>query len=108
MTTVAQKIEVRNSFIDATASRSMEEFMPNGVVCPDLSGKTALVAELGADNLHTEIAGLTDIEALRGEIGRIKDRCGPAQVPVNNAAHHERQRRWMTPRNIGTGGSRSI
>jgi len=37
-----------------------------------------------------EHAELTDIEALRAAVGRIRDAFGPIQVLVNNAAHDER------------------
>lgn len=37
-----------------------------------------------------EHADLTDIAALKAAVGRIRDRLGPIQVLVNNAAHDER------------------
>jgi len=49
----------------------------------------ALAAELG-DGVRFEHADLTDIEALRAAIGRIRDAFGPVGVLVNNAANDER------------------
>lgn len=51
-----------------------------------------LAAELSANGheVHFEYADLRDITALRAPISRVKDRFGPAQVLVNNAAHDER------------------
>ena len=51
-----------------------------------------LVRELtdrGLD-VHFECADLTDIEALRAAIGRIRNRLGPIQILINNAAHDDR------------------
>jgi D-xylose 1-dehydrogenase len=51
-----------------------------------------LAAELGAGGARVdfECADLVDIEALRRAVTRLRDRLGPFQVLVNNAAHDER------------------
>jgi NAD(P)-dependent dehydrogenase (short-subunit alcohol dehydrogenase family) len=51
-----------------------------------------LVGELTAAgaNVHFEHCDLTDIAALRGAIGRVREKNGPIGVLVNNAAHDER------------------
>ncbi len=51
-----------------------------------------LVRELTGHGLDVrfEHADLTDITALRNAVGRIRDRLGPIQILVNNAAHDER------------------
>ncbi|WP_201831441.1 SDR family NAD(P)-dependent oxidoreductase [Microvirga zambiensis] len=51
-----------------------------------------LVRELTGRGLdaHFEYADLTDIEALRAAIGRIRNRLGPIQILINNAAHDDR------------------
>lgn len=53
---------------------------------------TALAVELNAGGgvVQAEVADLTDVEALRAAIGRIRAGLGPVQVLVNNAAHDER------------------
>ena len=52
----------------------------------------ALAAELSGKGhkVHFEQADLRDIEALRAAVARVRDRLGPVQVLVNNAAHDER------------------
>ncbi len=52
----------------------------------------ALVRELQASGVtaHFEACDLTHIAALRGAIGAIRERLGPIQVLVNNAANDER------------------
>ena len=52
----------------------------------------ALVRELQASGAtaHFEACDLTHIAALRGAIGAIRERLGPIQVLVNNAANDER------------------
>ena len=52
----------------------------------------ALAAELGNQGaqVHFEQADLLDIAALRAAIGRVRERFGPIQILVNNAAHDER------------------
>jgi NAD(P)-dependent dehydrogenase (short-subunit alcohol dehydrogenase family) len=52
----------------------------------------ALVGELaGAGrHVHFEHADLTDIAALRTAIATVRNRLGPVQVLINNAAHDER------------------
>lgn len=51
-----------------------------------------LVQELTDRSLSVrfEHADLTDIEALRSAIGRIREAIGPIQILINNAAHDER------------------
>ncbi len=49
----------------------------------------ALAAELG-EQVHFEHADLTDIDALRAAIAAIRDRHGPVDVLVNNAARDDR------------------
>ncbi|MBN8943380.1 MAG: SDR family oxidoreductase [Rhizobiales bacterium] len=49
----------------------------------------ALAAELGGQ-VHFELADLTDIDALRAAIAAIRDRHGPIDVLVNNAARDDR------------------
>ena len=57
----------------------------------DLDGKAsaALAADLG-DAVSFELCDLRDIDALRAGIGALRDRLGPAQVLVNNAARDDR------------------
>ncbi|BCM84725.1 SDR family NAD(P)-dependent oxidoreductase [Methylobacterium indicum] len=52
----------------------------------------ALASELEGDGLSVafEHADVTDIPALKSAIGRIRDRFGPVDVLMNNAAHDER------------------
>jgi NAD(P)-dependent dehydrogenase (short-subunit alcohol dehydrogenase family) len=52
----------------------------------------ALAGELAASGatVHFEHADLTDITALRAAIGRVRERFGPVEILVNNAAHDER------------------
>jgi NAD(P)-dependent dehydrogenase (short-subunit alcohol dehydrogenase family) len=52
----------------------------------------ALVSELtGAGSaVYFEQADLTDIQALRAAVARLREQVGPIQVLVNNAAHDER------------------
>jgi NAD(P)-dependent dehydrogenase (short-subunit alcohol dehydrogenase family) len=52
----------------------------------------ALVAELEAEGhaVHFEKADLTDIDATRAAIERIRETLGPVQMLVNNAAHDQR------------------
>lgn len=52
----------------------------------------ALVAALAkeAGEVHFEAADLTDIAALRAAIARVRERFGPIQILINNAAHDER------------------
>jgi NAD(P)-dependent dehydrogenase (short-subunit alcohol dehydrogenase family) len=51
-----------------------------------------LVGELTAAgaSVHFEHCDLTDIAALRGAIGRVREKIGSIRVLVNNAAHDER------------------
>jgi len=51
-----------------------------------------LAQELTERNLsvHYEYADLTDIEALRGAVRRIRETLGPVEILVNNAAHDQR------------------
>jgi D-xylose 1-dehydrogenase len=51
-----------------------------------------LAGELSAKGhtVHFECANLRDITALRASIARVRDKLGPVQVLVNNAAHDER------------------
>ena len=57
----------------------------------DLDGEAsaALAADLG-DAVSFELCDLRDIDALRAGIGALRDRLGPAQVLVNNAARDDR------------------
>ena len=57
----------------------------------DLDGEAsaALAADLG-DAVSFELCDLRDIDALRAVIGALRDRLGPAQVLVNNAARDDR------------------
>ena len=57
----------------------------------DLDGKAsaALAADHG-DAVSFELCDLRDIDALRAGIGALRDRLGPAQVLVNNAARDDR------------------
>lgn len=59
-------------------------------IARDVSEK--LVRDLTGKNLDVrfEHADLTDIEALRNAVGRIRDVLGPIQILINNAAHDER------------------
>ena len=54
----------------------------------------ALAASLsnGGRTVHFEQADLTDITALRSAIAKIRERFGPINVLINNAAHDERHR----------------
>ncbi|MBN9432642.1 MAG: SDR family oxidoreductase [Bosea sp.] len=57
----------------------------------DEIGSKALVAALeGEGTVHFERCDLTDIEALRAAIGRVRERLGPITILINNAAHDER------------------
>jgi len=54
----------------------------------------ALVEELHGQAVHFEQADLTDVEALRGAIARIRSAFGPITALINNAAHDERHK-WQ-------------
>lgn len=69
----AQKCKV--AFIDIAKG-------PSEALAADLTGRGLSV--------RFEHADLTDIEALRGAIRRVRDSLGPIQVLVSNAAHDER------------------
>jgi NAD(P)-dependent dehydrogenase (short-subunit alcohol dehydrogenase family) len=58
----------------------------------DIKDSQPLADEIGGQggSVRFEKADLTDIEALRAAIGRIRDAFGPVQVLINNAAHDER------------------
>jgi NAD(P)-dependent dehydrogenase (short-subunit alcohol dehydrogenase family) len=58
----------------------------------DIKESQGLADELNrrGGSVRFEHADLTDIAALRGAVGRIRDAFGPIQVLVNNAAHDER------------------
>ncbi|MCX5478630.1 SDR family NAD(P)-dependent oxidoreductase [Kaistia geumhonensis] len=57
----------------------------------DETGSRALVAELeGEGTVHFEPCDITDIEALRAAIGRVREHLGPITILINNAAHDER------------------
>ena len=55
----------------------------------DDEASAALAADLG-DAVSFELCDLRDIDALRAGIGALRDRLGPAQVLVNNAARDDR------------------
>ncbi len=50
---------------------------------------TALAAELGS-HVRFEKADVTDIEALRQAIARLREAHGPIEILINNAAHDDR------------------
>jgi D-xylose 1-dehydrogenase len=58
----------------------------------DIKDSQPLVDEVSGQggSVRFEKADLTDIEALRAAIGRIREAFGPVQVLINNAAHDER------------------
>jgi D-xylose 1-dehydrogenase len=58
----------------------------------DIKESQSLADELNAEGgtVRFERADLTDVEALRGAIGRIRSDLGPVQILINNAAHDER------------------
>lgn len=55
----------------------------------DEAGSSALKAELG-DNVDFEICDLRDIEGFKSAIAKLRERVGPADVLINNAARDDR------------------
>ena len=55
----------------------------------DEGASAELVAEVG-DNVTFEVCDLRDIDAMRGAISKLRERLGPFNVLVNNAARDDR------------------
>ena len=78
----------------ATVRRFAEQGSKVGFVDIAAQASRALVEDLvgAGGTVHFEEADVTDIDALKGAIDRIRRRLGPITVLINNAAHDQRHK----------------
>ena len=78
----------------ATVRRFAQQGSKVGFIDIAAQASRALVEDIagGGGTVHFEEADITDIEALKAAIGRVRDRFGPITVLINNAAHDQRHK----------------